>query len=82
MLWSKTSIQSHWVHDEAAEGRDRRCLVPLSLDGCDPPLGFRQFQTIDVSRSKRRPGSPEMRRLVAAASVEEPTMLELPAPWR
>src|SRR5579862_9430943 len=33
VLWSKTSIQSHWVQDEATEGRNRRRLVPLSLDG-------------------------------------------------
>src|SRR5215207_3028625 len=49
VLWSKESIESNWVRDEAAQGRDRRRLVPLSLDGSEPPLGFRQFQIIDVS---------------------------------
>lgn len=52
VLWSKTSVHSHWVHDEATRGRDRRVLVPLSLDGSPPPLGFGQFQVIDLSRSK------------------------------
>ena len=32
VLWSKTSTASHWVHDEATQGRDRRCLVPVSID--------------------------------------------------
>jgi TolB-like protein/tetratricopeptide (TPR) repeat protein len=52
VLWSKTSVQSHWVHDEATRGRDRGILVPLSLDGVEPPLGFGQFQVIDLSRAK------------------------------
>lgn len=52
VLWSKTSVQSHWVHDEATRGRDRGTLVPLSLDGVEPPLGFGQFQVIDLSRAK------------------------------
>jgi TolB-like protein/Tfp pilus assembly protein PilF len=52
VLWSKTSTASHWVHDEATQGRDRRCLVPISLDGSEAPLGFRQFQVIDVSKAK------------------------------
>jgi hypothetical protein len=52
VLWSQNSTQSHWVQDEATQGRDRRCLVPVSLDGSDAPLGFRQFQLIDVSKAK------------------------------
>ncbi|MCU0891703.1 MAG: TIR domain-containing protein [Sandarakinorhabdus sp.] len=69
VLWSKTSINSHWVHDEATRGRDRKCLVPLSLDGSMPPLGFGQFQVIDISRSRLKRGDPAadaMLRAVAA----------------
>ena len=40
VLWSKTSTASHWVHDEATQGRDRRCLVPISLDGSEAPKGL------------------------------------------
>ncbi len=69
VLWSQSSIQSHWVHDEATEGRDRHCLVPLSLDGTTPPLGFRQFQTIDLSRAGRHAGSYEMRQLIEAVAA-------------
>ena len=54
VLWSKNSAGSHWVHDEAMRGRDRACLVPLTIDGSEPPLGFRQFQTIDFSRPGRK----------------------------
>ena len=48
VLWSPTSIDSAWVQDEAAEGRDSGRLVPVSLGSVKPPLGFRQFQTIDL----------------------------------
>jgi adenylate cyclase len=48
VLWSPHSIESAWVQDEAAEGRDSGRLVPVSLDSAKPPLGFRQFQTIDL----------------------------------
>ncbi len=49
VLWSQTSVDSHWVRDEATRGRERQCLVPLRLDHSPPPLGFRQFQVIDLS---------------------------------
>ena len=69
VLWSATSNNSHWVQDEATRGRDRKCLVPLSIDGCEPPLGFRQFQVIDARPAKVRPNSPEMQNLIRAVSA-------------
>ena len=53
VLWSERSIRSTWVRDEAAEGRDQNKLVPVLLDAVKPPMGFRQFQTIDLSKSGR-----------------------------
>jgi len=67
VLWSRTSVESHWVHDEAAHARDLGRLVPLSLDGSQPPLGFRQFQVIDVSRARR--DGPEIRQLIEAVAA-------------
>jgi tetratricopeptide (TPR) repeat protein len=48
VLWSSNSIESAWVRDEASVGRDTGRLVPVTIDGTQPPLGFRQFQTIDL----------------------------------
>ena len=70
VLWSKVSVDSHWVRDEATSGRDRHCLVPLSLDGVQPPLGFRQFQVIDLSKWNGKPDTPEMARLVRGLVLE------------
>jgi hypothetical protein len=58
VLWSKNAIESPWVRDEAAAGRDSGRLVPVTIDGTEPPLGFRQFQTLDLSRWKGR-GNPD-----------------------
>lgn len=69
VLWSKNSATSHWVQDEATRGRDRGCLVPISIDGHEPPLGFGQFQFIDVSGKKNAPGSPEMQKMLHAVSA-------------
>lgn len=55
VVWSAASVKSHWVRDEASAGRDRNRLVPVSLDGAQPPLGFRQLHTIDIADWKVDP---------------------------
>lgn len=50
VVWTRSSIESDWVRDEAGRGRDRRRLVPVTIGGVDPPLGFRQYHAIDLSR--------------------------------
>ena len=64
VLWSRQSIESTWVKDEAAVGRDTGRLVPVTIDGTEPPLGFRQFQTIDLSGWKGRGRSTGLRLLL------------------
>jgi tetratricopeptide (TPR) repeat protein len=64
--WTETSIHSGWVRDEAAVGRDKGRLVPLSLDGCRPPLGFRQYHTIELGSWDGRPQSAALDPLKAA----------------
>ena len=69
VLWSKTSVDSHWVRDEAQRGRERGCLVPLAIDGSQAPLGFRQFQLIDVSRWRGRADAPEFQPVLDAVAA-------------
>lgn len=66
VLWSKISVDSNWVRDEAMRGRDRQCLVPLTIDGTMPPLGFRQFQVIDISKWRGKASAPEFERVIRA----------------
>jgi ABC-type sugar transport system substrate-binding protein len=48
VIWSKRSLKSDWVPDEAAFGRDHDMLLPITIDGLPPPLGFQQFSTVDL----------------------------------
>ncbi len=59
VLWSDESVESAWVQDEAAEGRDSGRLVPAVIDAVRPPLGFRQYQAIDLTDLKA--GGPPAR---------------------
>jgi hypothetical protein len=67
VVWSKHSVGSHWVADEAGVGRDSGRLAPISIDGSVAPLGFRQFQVIDFSAWREGDASP-VHDLVSAIS--------------
>ena len=62
VLWSTAAVESAWVHDEAAAGRDSGRLVPVLISKVEPPLGFRQYQAIDLS--SRRLGSASLKPLL------------------
>ena len=47
VLWSAASLESEWVCDEAQQARDENKLIPVRLDSVQPPLGFRQAQSLD-----------------------------------
>lgn len=66
VVWTQFSVESPWVRDEAGSGRDRGRLVPLSLDGTLPPLGFRQFQSIDLGGWRGRGKVPQLKGILAA----------------
>ena len=82
VLWSATSVESHWVRDEAQRGRERGCLVPLSIDGTFAPLGFRQFQLLDISGWDGKPTSPEAERILVAVRARIGGGAERPVPVR
>lgn len=69
VLWSAHSVSSAWVRDEAAAGRDSNRLIPVKLDQAEPPLGFRQFQTIDLARWNGRDG-PKLKTLKSAVAAK------------
>ncbi len=52
VAWTFASVhptEHHWVKEEAAMGEKRNILVPFRLDVVDPPLGFQEMQTADLS---------------------------------
>lgn len=68
VLWSKTSVQSHWVRDEATSGRVRNVMVPLSLDGTMAPLGFRQVQLINLEGQQGKRTDTQIQNMLNAIS--------------
>ena len=55
VAWSRDSIISDWVIEEANEAKKRGLLMPVLLDPVEPPLGFRGIQAADLTGWK--PGS-------------------------
>jgi adenylate cyclase len=66
VMWTKSSVESPWVQDEAAEGRDSGRLVPILLGTDKPPLGFRQFQSIDFGNWDGEADPPALDALIRA----------------
>jgi TIR domain len=48
VLWSKTSVASDWVQNEAAEGKRRGILVPAFIEDTAPPFEFRRIQAANL----------------------------------
>lgn len=80
VLWSAQSVASAWVRDEAGFGRDANKLIPFSLDATEPPLGFRQFQAIGLSRWKHGepPGAERIRNAIGRIAKLPPAQPEAP----
>ena len=66
VLWSEKSIDSAWVRDEAAAGRDSGRLIPVLIDQASPPMGFRQYQNLNFSSWSGRGKPPGMTELLAS----------------
>jgi hypothetical protein len=72
VLWSKDSINSEWVRNEAAVAAERRVLVPALIDPVKLPLEFRRKQTIDLVDWDGDPAHEGFRALCDAMEVGSP----------
>ena len=82
VLWSRHSLQSAWVQDEASEGRDSGRLVPVVIDGCKPPLGFRQFHAIDYGGGSEKAGVAAIDAAVRSFSTGDTSPMASPPPTK
>jgi hypothetical protein len=53
VLWSRQSVQSGFVIDEASEAKRLQKLIPICIDECSPPLGFGDLHTLSASSLRR-----------------------------
>jgi len=48
VVWSIPSVDSDWVREEAEDGLRRDILLPVQIDECQIPLGFRRIQAAQL----------------------------------
>lgn len=60
VLWSKSSVASHWVMTEANEGLNRGVLIPVKIEETKIPLGFRRLQTANLVGWQAGQENPEV----------------------
>lgn len=66
VIWSRYSVGSRFVCDEADEGAARDILFPALIDNVDIPLGFRQIQTADLTHWRGNLNDPALKAFVSA----------------
>jgi lysozyme family protein len=79
VLWSRESIDSDWVIDEAEYGKDKHKLLPALIDEVRPPLGFGQIQAaplLDWSGESTHPGFQQL--LGALGGLLEAPRVQVP----
>lgn len=59
VAWSRYSVESSWVHQEADEAKNRNVYVPLLLDSVIPPFGLRETQAADLTSWNRSESDPQ-----------------------
>jgi hypothetical protein len=64
VLWCALSIQSEWVQDEADLAKKLGSFIPARIETCDPPLGFRRDDFVDISAWNGDPSTRSLDRLI------------------
>jgi TIR domain len=63
VAWSRHSIVSRWVVEEADEGQKRGILIPVLLDSVELLIGFRSIQAADMTDWQPGRPSPSLEQL-------------------
>jgi formylglycine-generating enzyme required for sulfatase activity len=72
VLWSESSVESHWVEQEADEGLRRGILVPAKIDRVTIPLGFRSLQAANLAGWDGSAGHGELEKMLRAIEIHVP----------
>ena len=75
VLWSKTSIESEWVIDEAESGKQNGRLVSVRIDDIEMPLGLRQLQAANLMDWRGDGEHPEFQLLTRRLRALNPSRL-------
>jgi hypothetical protein len=69
VLWSRRSVESDWVKEEAEEGVRRGILIPVLIEDVEIPLGFRRKQAARLSEWSGDADDPEFIHLTNAVAT-------------
>jgi len=89
-LWCTMSVASRWVAEEVDLAQQLGILVPVKIEPCDLPVGFRRQDYIDLSNWDGAPRSHQLDPLIEAlercigraASLDLKRAREYEATWR
>ena len=90
VLWCTMSISSRWVREEVALAHDLGILIPVKIEPCDLPFGFRLSDTIDLVEWDGNPRSHQLDALLddletktgRAAVPDRRALIEYEGTWR
>ena len=83
VVWSRDSVASSWVREEADEGRKRGVLIPVLIDQVKPPLGFGRIHAASLTEWDGGQDSEAFQKLAAdIAGLIDPPPGRTPAPAR
>ncbi|MFK7958857.1 MAG: TIR domain-containing protein [Lysobacterales bacterium] len=69
VCWSSDASKSRWVRDEASLAADSGKLISISLDGSEPPMGFRQYHFEDLSNWRDNADNSALQQLIRAVNA-------------
>jgi hypothetical protein len=75
VIWTKDSVQSNWVRNEAREALRLQRLMPVLLDVASPPLEFGHVQAANMNGWTGRSDEPQAVAMLTAVrrALSEPT---------
>jgi hypothetical protein len=78
VLWSKESVKSPWVRDEAFFGKEREIIIPAKIEPVDLPFGFERIHAADLTSDwEVNIGHPGFSSLLnAISSIVQPQLQE------
>ena len=66
VLWSRHSVVSEWVREEASDAKRRDILIPAFIEQIEPPFGFKLRHAVDLTSWDGASSAPEFASLAAA----------------
>lgn len=70
VLWSRESVNSEWVREEAAFALSRSVLIPVLIETAKLPLQFSRIQAADLTGWHGEDDHPELEHLLVAVEKQ------------